>query len=151
MPAGGDLFDPSLIVFAVLAVFVIWKLRSVLGVRVDRETPPPSRFEPRRPAAAVATPGEPLVFRPPVASGPSAAPALPDRPAIGPTQQLTGAGAATELAKRTPVRATDSPAPAQALARHIFVQGGDQNPRPNRADDYRWRPPAPAAEDSLQR
>jgi predicted lipid-binding transport protein (Tim44 family) len=59
MPASGDLFDPSLIVFAALAVFVIWKLRSVLGMRVDRETPPPARFAARgpAPAAVAAAPG----------------------------------------------------------------------------------------------
>jgi predicted lipid-binding transport protein (Tim44 family) len=59
MPASGDLFDPSLIVFAALAVFVIWKLRSVLGMRVDRDTPPPARFAPRgpAPAAVAAAPG----------------------------------------------------------------------------------------------
>jgi predicted lipid-binding transport protein (Tim44 family) len=32
-------FDPSLIIFGALAVFVLWKLRSVLGVRVDRDVP----------------------------------------------------------------------------------------------------------------
>lgn len=36
-----DLFDPSLIIFGLLAIFVVWKLRSLLGVRVDRETPLP--------------------------------------------------------------------------------------------------------------
>ncbi|MGD9659189.1 MAG: Tim44/TimA family putative adaptor protein [Methylocystis sp.] len=56
MTASGDLFDPTLIVFAALAVFVIWKLRSVLGMRVDRDTPPPPRFSPRRPAPATVTP-----------------------------------------------------------------------------------------------
>jgi predicted lipid-binding transport protein (Tim44 family) len=56
MPASGDLFDPTLIVFAALAVFVIWKLRSVLGMRVDRDTPPAGRFGPRRPAPAAVAP-----------------------------------------------------------------------------------------------
>ncbi len=56
MPASGDLFDPTLIVFAALAVFVIWKLRSVLGMRVDRDTPPPARFAPRPPAPAAVAP-----------------------------------------------------------------------------------------------
>ncbi|MFO1104280.1 MAG: Tim44/TimA family putative adaptor protein [Methylocystis sp.] len=56
MPASGDLFDPSLIVFAALAVFVIWKLRSVLGMRVDRDTPPQTRFAPRPPAPAAVAP-----------------------------------------------------------------------------------------------
>jgi predicted lipid-binding transport protein (Tim44 family) len=32
-------FDPTILVFAALAVFVIWKLWSVLGVRTDREQP----------------------------------------------------------------------------------------------------------------
>jgi predicted lipid-binding transport protein (Tim44 family) len=32
-----DAFDPSILVFAALAVFVVWRLRSVLGVRVDRD------------------------------------------------------------------------------------------------------------------
>jgi predicted lipid-binding transport protein (Tim44 family) len=48
MSPSGEPFDPSLIVFAALAIFVVWKLRSVLGVRVDREQAPPARFEPRR-------------------------------------------------------------------------------------------------------
>jgi predicted lipid-binding transport protein (Tim44 family) len=56
MPASGDLFDPSLIVFAALAVFVIWKLRSVLGMRVDRDAPPQTRFAPRPPAPAAVSP-----------------------------------------------------------------------------------------------
>ncbi|MBM3550173.1 MAG: Tim44 domain-containing protein [Alphaproteobacteria bacterium] len=55
MPATGDLFDPTLIVFAALAVFVIWKLRSVLGMRVDRDTPP-ARFAPRPAAPAAVAP-----------------------------------------------------------------------------------------------
>lgn len=59
MPASGDLFDPTLIVFAALAVFVIWKLRSVLGMRVDRDTPPPARFAPRPPAPAAVAPARP--------------------------------------------------------------------------------------------
>lgn len=56
MPAAGDLFDPTLIVFAALAVFVIWKLRSVLGMRVDRDAAPPARFAPRPPAPAAVAP-----------------------------------------------------------------------------------------------
>jgi predicted lipid-binding transport protein (Tim44 family) len=51
MSPTGEPFDPSLIVFAALAIFVIWKLRSVLGVRVDREEAPPAQFRaPLRPA-----------------------------------------------------------------------------------------------------
>lgn len=47
MSPSGEPFDPSLIVFAALALFVVWKLRSVLGVRVDREEAPPAQFQPR--------------------------------------------------------------------------------------------------------
>lgn len=55
MAPSGEVFDPSLIVFAALAVFIVWKLRSVLGVRVDRETPPQARFEPFQPPARAAS------------------------------------------------------------------------------------------------
>ena len=41
-------FDPSIVVFAVLAVFVVWKLRSVLGTRTGTERPPFDPFEARR-------------------------------------------------------------------------------------------------------
>ncbi len=60
MSPSGEPFDPSLIVFAALAIFVVWKLRSVLGVRVDREEAPPAQFQPRRsPLAPARLPGAP--------------------------------------------------------------------------------------------
>lgn len=60
MTPTGEPFDPSLIVFAALAIFVVWKLRSVLGVRVDREGPPPAQFQPRvAPMGATPLPGAP--------------------------------------------------------------------------------------------
>lgn len=100
---------------------------------------------PQQPVAAAPANGQPIIFRSPV-GGPSAAPTLPERPAVGPAQQLTGAGTATELARKTPAgKPADDGAPAQALVRHVFVEGGDQSPRNNRADDYSWRPPANAA------
>ncbi len=37
-----DPFDPSTIIFALLAIFVLWKLRSVLGTRTGNEKPPPA-------------------------------------------------------------------------------------------------------------
>ncbi|MGD9658234.1 MAG: DUF459 domain-containing protein, partial [Methylocystis sp.] len=81
---------------------------------------------PQQPVAAAPATDKPIIFRSPI-GGPSAAPTLPDRPAVGPTQQLTGAGTATELARKTPTgKATDAGAPAQALVRHVFVEGGDQ-------------------------
>jgi predicted lipid-binding transport protein (Tim44 family) len=40
-----EAFDPSLLIFAALAVFVLWKLHSVLGMRSERDAPvPPGRF-----------------------------------------------------------------------------------------------------------
>jgi predicted lipid-binding transport protein (Tim44 family) len=36
-----DMLDPSTIVFALLAIFVLWKLRSALGTRTGNEKPPP--------------------------------------------------------------------------------------------------------------
>jgi predicted lipid-binding transport protein (Tim44 family) len=41
-------FDPSILVFAAIAVFVLWKLHSVLGMRSERDAPAPprNRFSP---------------------------------------------------------------------------------------------------------
>ena len=38
-----QVFDPSILVFAALAVFVLWKLHSVLGMRSERDAPAPPR------------------------------------------------------------------------------------------------------------
>lgn len=43
-------FDITTIVFALLAVFVVWKLRSVLGTRTGQERPPYDPFAARRKA-----------------------------------------------------------------------------------------------------
>ncbi|MGJ0508048.1 MAG: Tim44/TimA family putative adaptor protein [Methylocystis sp.] len=59
MSPTGEPFDPSLIVFAALAIFVVWKLRSVLGVRVDREEAPPAQFQTRAPLRRAPLPGAP--------------------------------------------------------------------------------------------
>lgn len=70
MSPSGEPFDPSLIVFAALAIFVVWKLRSVLGVRIDREEAPPAQFQPRRaplasaPLSGTAPAGETPNLRP---------------------------------------------------------------------------------------
>ena len=42
--AMNDSFDVSTIVFAALAVFIVWKLRSVLGARTGEERPPFNPF-----------------------------------------------------------------------------------------------------------
>lgn len=94
-------------------------------------------------AAAPQNSGAPIVFRSPVKPATSDAPALPERPAIGPVQALGGPPAGGgELARAAPAPTTAS-ADAQALARHVFVEGGDQPARANRADDYLWKEPAP--------
>lgn len=54
--SGSD-FDPSILVFAALAAFVVWKLWSVLGVRVDREGPASDRTGPPRRIGPSAAPG----------------------------------------------------------------------------------------------
>ena len=90
-----------------------------------------------------APPQGPVEFRSPVPPQTSAAPTLPERPAVGPIQSLTSPPdpAGVELAKKSP-----DPIPAgadeaaKALARHVFVQGGDQPVRKDRADDYSWKP-----------
>ncbi len=43
-------FDISTVVFAILAIFVVWKLRSVLGTRTGNERPPLNPFARRTPA-----------------------------------------------------------------------------------------------------
>jgi len=45
MAPTGEFLDPAMVIFAALAVFICWKLRSVLGVRVDRDTPPSGHFQ----------------------------------------------------------------------------------------------------------
>lgn len=67
-------FDISTIIFAILAIFVVWKLRSVLGQRTGAEKPPAeSRWRRDRPADE---PGEEMgkVIRLPGAANDSAPP-----------------------------------------------------------------------------
>jgi hypothetical protein len=108
------------------------------------------------PPLAPAQPAAPIVFHSPAGEPPPAAPSLPqDRPAIGPIQPLAGAPApaSDELARRDKAHGGPQAAASaeRALAQHVFVEGGDQPPRPGRADDFS-RPavaqpnPAPAKE-----
>jgi predicted lipid-binding transport protein (Tim44 family) len=69
---GNEPFDPSILVLAALAAFVVWKLWSVLGVRTDRENSAAGRFSgPGRRIGAAAPPASPPFG--------AAAPAAPDR------------------------------------------------------------------------
>jgi hypothetical protein len=109
-------------------------------------------YDARQPAApatadAPAQGGEPLtsvaappVFQTPGAPKPAAAPSLPpERPAVGPAQLLTGAAAGSDdLARRDKAHPREPTAASveRAVAEHVFVEGGDQPPRPGRADDF---------------
>lgn len=52
-------FDMTTIIFALLAAFVVWKLRSVLGTRTGTEKPPTNPFAPRAPGGVGPRSGEP--------------------------------------------------------------------------------------------
>lgn len=107
-------------------------------------TPPQAPTAAATPSSAT-PPAAPVVFVSPVGAPPAAAPALPDRPPVGPAQPLTAAAvAADELARRAkPAPAGAGAAAARALADHVFVEGGEQTPKPNRADDFSHRAAAP--------
>jgi predicted lipid-binding transport protein (Tim44 family) len=77
-------FDMTTIVFAVLAAFVVWKLRSVLGTRNGAEKPPSNPFARRAPGGSGARRGDadsgdpgnrviplPVAAEPPVAIAPA--------------------------------------------------------------------------------
>jgi predicted lipid-binding transport protein (Tim44 family) len=49
-----DSFDVTTVIFALLAVFVVWKLRSILGTRSGTEKPPSNPFLNRAPGGASA-------------------------------------------------------------------------------------------------
>jgi predicted lipid-binding transport protein (Tim44 family) len=71
--------DIPTIVFAVVAIFVVWRLRSVLGTRGDPQQRPP--LDQRPPTRAPAGGGEVLPFAPPApaAARAEAPPPPPDR------------------------------------------------------------------------
>jgi predicted lipid-binding transport protein (Tim44 family) len=54
-----DSFDMTTIIFALLAAFVVWKLRSVLGTRNGAEKPPFNPFARRAPGGLGPRPGDP--------------------------------------------------------------------------------------------
>jgi predicted lipid-binding transport protein (Tim44 family) len=54
-----DSFDMMTIIFALLAAFVVWKLRSVLGTRNGAEKPPGNPFARRAPSSLGPRPGDP--------------------------------------------------------------------------------------------
>jgi len=99
--------DPSLIIFALLAVFVLWKLRSVLGDRTgyDPKDDPAARFPARAngPVAAPAPAARPDEARWSAFAAPNSAVSqgfdaiLLAQPGFDPQQFLDGARAAYEM------------------------------------------------------
>jgi predicted lipid-binding transport protein (Tim44 family) len=99
--------DPSLIIFALLAMFVLWKLRSVLGERTgyDPKDDPAARFPARAngPAAAAAPVARPDEARWSAFTAPNSAvwqgfdAILLAQPGFEPQQFLDGARAAYEM------------------------------------------------------
>ncbi len=47
-----EAFDATTVIFAILAIFVVWKLRSVLGTRTGNEKPPTDTFRRNKPDEA---------------------------------------------------------------------------------------------------
>lgn len=75
-----DQFDVTTLVFLALAVFVIWRLRSVLGQKTGREQPPADPFtrrEPSDPPRAPAAGGDNVVRLPTGSPDRAAAPVMP--------------------------------------------------------------------------
>ena len=92
--------------------------------------------------------GGSIEFRSPVPPAFSTAPSLAERPAIGPIQALGSprVDVGGELARKSGDPLPDGGDPAaRALAHHVFVQGGDQSARKNRADDFSWKASLPGA------
>jgi len=135
-----------------VAHFVAEEIKKLYGARKPAPIAARPEASPAAPTQPTAT-GPAIEFRPPVAAPATTAPSLADRPAIGPVQALDApvAAAGVQLARRSAsdlsamTEAQD--ASAKALARHVFVQGGDQPARRNRADDAAWgaQAAAPAA------
>jgi predicted lipid-binding transport protein (Tim44 family) len=73
-----NLMDVTTIVFALLAIFVVWKLRSVLGTRTGNEQPPLETFRRKAPETQ-SDDGARTVLRFPGAVEPEHASATPDR------------------------------------------------------------------------
>jgi predicted lipid-binding transport protein (Tim44 family) len=67
-------FDVSTIIFAALAIFIVWKLRSVLGTRTGEERPPTNPFA-RRSQTKSGEPGQPSPEMGKIIPLPGAAPA----------------------------------------------------------------------------
>lgn len=122
-----------------LAHFVEPEIRRVYEAREPAEPPSASAAAPAAVEAPVAPPAA-ATFVPPGVEPPREAPALAkNRPAIGRIQQLTNPSSAAdaELAGKSPA-ARDDGSLERALAKHVFVEGGEPPARRGRADDFAY-------------
>ncbi|HEX4768680.1 MAG TPA: Tim44/TimA family putative adaptor protein [Lichenihabitans sp.] len=114
-------FDVTTIVFAVLAVFVVWKLRSVLGTRTGNERPPYDPFAARRKAGQgnPPPPGDTgKVIRLPGAPEEHAADIVQPQSPADPAEawaKLVAPGSATAAAGLEAIRSADPAFSAQAF------------------------------------
>lgn len=149
--ADGVHFTPAGAV--ILGHFVATEIRKIFDSRRRgpgaAALPAPSTAAPTQQAPTnQAANGAPIEFRSPVPPAFSTAPSLSDRPAIGPVQPLgpQRIPPGGELARKSGDPLPDGgDAAARALAHHVFVQGGDQTARKNRADDFSWKAPKTGA------
>jgi predicted lipid-binding transport protein (Tim44 family) len=94
-------FDVTTIIFAALAIFVLWKLRSILGTRTGNERPPSDPFA-RRQDPGPAADGNGKVIRLPGAGQPA-----PDVPAVPPEELYKGVAQPAAFEGLSAIRAAD--------------------------------------------
>ncbi len=133
-----------------VAHFVEGEIKRIFDARQQQapEASAPAAQETGAFHAAPTTPAAPApAVQPLGAPTPAAAPSLPpQRPAIGPPQLLTGPpSGGQDLARRDKPnsRQTTPVSLERAVAEHVFVEGGVQQARPGRADDFSLPPKAP--------
>jgi predicted lipid-binding transport protein (Tim44 family) len=101
-----DPFDVTTVVFLALAVFVIWRLRSVLGQKTGREQPPLDPFSRREAQDGSRPAARPMdnIVRLPTASADRPTPAAPAAPNPDRWAGLTEAGSPVALGLDEAVR-----------------------------------------------
>jgi uncharacterized protein len=131
-----------------LAHFVEGEIKRLYDARGQAQPAPPVANDAAPPPTLPpAPPAAHITYRPPGQEPPAAAPSLPkERPAIGPVQQLTTpAASADDLAGKGNLvkRAGADASVERALAKHVFIEGGEQPSRHGRADDFSLSPKPP--------
>lgn len=114
-------FDITTVIFALVAVFVVWKLRSVLGTRTGTERPPYDPFAERRKARDVKPngPGETgTVIRLPGTAEDRGSPVTPPVSERESWQKFVGTEASPALDGLARIKAADA-----AFSPQAFVEG----------------------------